>query len=368
VSSAEVDQGAQVTASRGYVFVNLPGSAERTVLGTRSDLGVGTVVALDRTSVASADLQLFDDSNIKVLGGASIELTRMEVGRFINQHSLVLTQLSGPIRYATGGPIDVVVPNGLVQLAPHGDYTVWIDANNATRVLVYAGDARLSASGAAIGVTEGGRGEIDPLGQVHPPVQRWSELLANSDFALHDQNWSTYDMPPPPPKPSSPLDVNGKRLWVPGPEDGTTAGSALQVVRESINHEHGETGLVQKLDVDVSGYRHLWLRAMVRVDYADLSGGGTFGTEYPMMFRVLYEGPITDSRPDWPVGFYYSNQDNRPTAGASELWPQSEWKQYEVDLMNMDPSNIPYRLLEFRVMGQGHSYDARVAGISLIGA
>src|ERR1700737_3948377 len=43
VSSAEVDQGAQVTASLGYVFVNLPGSAERTVLGARSDLGVGTV-------------------------------------------------------------------------------------------------------------------------------------------------------------------------------------------------------------------------------------------------------------------------------------------------------------------------------------
>ena len=103
VSTAEVDQGAQVTASRGPVIVNLPGSADMTLLGARSELGVGTVVALDRTSVATVDLHFFDDSRINVLGGASIELTRMEVGRFINQHSLVLTQTSGPIRYATGG-------------------------------------------------------------------------------------------------------------------------------------------------------------------------------------------------------------------------------------------------------------------------
>ena len=44
----------------------------------------------------------------------------MEVGRFINQHALLLTQTSGPIRYATVGPLDVQVPNGLVQLAASG--------------------------------------------------------------------------------------------------------------------------------------------------------------------------------------------------------------------------------------------------------
>jgi hypothetical protein len=120
VSTAEVDQGARVTASRGQVVFVLPGSAEKTLLGGRTELGVGTMISLDRTTVATADLQLFDDTKVKVLGGASVELTRMEVGRFINQHSLLLTQSSGPIRYATGGPVDVVVPNGLVQLAARG--------------------------------------------------------------------------------------------------------------------------------------------------------------------------------------------------------------------------------------------------------
>lgn len=357
VSTAEVDQGARVTASRGLVFVNAPGSADRIVLGARSELGVGTLVTLER-SVASADLQLFDETKIKVLSGASVELTRMEVGRFINQHAVLLTQLSGPIRYSTGGPIEVAVPNGQVLLAGHGDYTVWIDGDMA-RVLVYGGEARVSASGTTVTVGEGKRADIDAARQVRV-ADRQVPLLANSDFGQHDQDWEAWD------KPNSPLDVNGTRLWVPGPSDG--GGPALRVLRESLKGEHGETGLLQKLNRDVSGFRHLWLQATVRVDYADLSGGGTLNSEYPMMMQVEYEGPVENSQPGWSVGFYYSNQDNRPVPEfLGQHWPQGEWQTYRVDLMDTEYSRVPYRLLSLAVMGQGHSYDARIAGLSLTG-
>lgn len=358
VSTAEVDQGAQVTASRGPVIVNLPGSADMTLLGARSELGVGTVVALDRTSVANVDLHFFDDSRINVLGGASIELTRMEVGRFINQHSLLLTQTSGPIRYATNGAMDVQVPNGLVQLAPHGDYTVWIDGD-VTRVLVYGGEARVSGSGAAVNVGEGRRAQIDDQGQVQT-ADRQMQLLVNSDFALHDQNWTPLDQP------NSALDVNGRRYWVAGPEEAGAQSTALRVVRDSLKGEHGETGLIQKLDQDVSGFRHLWLRAWVRVDYADLSGGGTLGSEYPMMLEMQYEGPVEGSRNPWSIGMYYATDRPVPQGVASQV-PQGVWQPYEVDLMGTELSKVPYRLLEFAVMGQGHSYDARIADISLVG-
>jgi hypothetical protein len=360
VSTAEVDQGAQVTASRGPVIVNLPGSPDMTLMGARSELGVGTVVALDRTSVATVDLHFFDDSRINVLGGASVELTRMEVGRFINQHSLVLTQTTGPIRYATGGPMDVQVPNGLVQLAPHGDYTVWIDGE-VTRVLVYGGEARVSASGAAVTVGEGRLAEINPQGQVLQPVDRQVSLLDNSDFALHDQSWVPWD------KPNIPgLDVNGQRFWVAGPPDVNPDSTALRVMRVSRSGEHGETGFTQKLDQDVSGFRHLWLRAWVRVDYADLSGGGTLGSEYPMMLQMKYEGPVEGSQIPWSIGLYYATDRPVPEGVASQV-PQGEWQPYEVDLKGTEVSNVPYRVLEFSVMGQGHSYDARISDISLVG-
>jgi hypothetical protein len=211
-------------------------------------------------------------------------------------------------------------------------------------------------------VTEGRMVEIDAARQIRPVIDRRVPLLVNSDFNLHDQNWEPLDIP------NSQLDVNGNRLWVTGPSDSSPALPALRVVRVSAKGEHGETGLIQKLDRDVSGFRHLWLTAFVRVDYADLSGGGTLGSEYPMMLSMKYEGPAEATLYPWAVGFYYSNQDNRIVpADRGQLWPQGEWKQYQVDLMNTETSSIPYRLLEFTVMGQGHSYDARIAGISLIG-
>jgi hypothetical protein len=197
---------------------------------------------------------------------------------------------------------------------------------------------------------------------VQPTIDRHVPLLANADFGLHDQNWQSWDIP------NSPLDVNGTRFWVPGPPDLSSQSTALRVLRESSKAEHGETGLIQKLDRDVSGFRHLWLKAYVRVDYADLSGGGTLNSEYPMMLQLKYEGPAEGTQYPWAIGFYYSKEVNRVVPDyLGKFWPQGEWMPYEVDLMDTEASSAPYRLIEFAVMGQGHSYDARVAGISLIG-
>ena len=110
VRTAEVDQSARVTGSRGVVVVVSPGSADQALLGSRSELGVGTVISTDRTSASAAELQLFDRSSLKVMAGATLELTRMEVGRFINQHAIVFDQSSGPVQYQTAGPIEVRVP------------------------------------------------------------------------------------------------------------------------------------------------------------------------------------------------------------------------------------------------------------------
>jgi hypothetical protein len=62
--------------------------------------------------------------------------------------------------------------------------------------------------------------------------------------------------------------------------------------------EHGETGLKQKLDRDVSGFRHLWLRAWARVDYADLYF-------FYLICKTLYisfDGPYGSGGDSTPVG------------------------------------------------------------------
>jgi hypothetical protein len=361
VRTAEVDQSARVTSSRGVVVVVSPGSAEQALLGSRSELGVGTVVNIDRTSVSSAELQLFDRTRLKVMAGATVELTRMEVGRFINQQWVVLDQTAGPIQYQTASPIEVRVPSGLVHLGANGDYTIWIDGET-TRVLVYDGEARVTGTGAPVLVTERQRGEIDRLGQVRVEGRSMS-LLPNGAFVNRADGWQPHDHP------NSPLDVNGARFWVSGPDQLGPSSNALRVVRETSKKEHGETGLKHKLEYDVSGFRHLYLRAWVRVDYAELSGGGQLGSEYPMMLQVVYEGPAESSYIPWLVGFYYSNPENRPVPpGRAVEWPHGVWQHYEVDLkQTADESNVPYTLRELAVMGQGHSYDARIAGIQLVG-
>jgi hypothetical protein len=189
-------------------------------------------------------------------------------------------------------------------------------------------------------------------------------LLDNGNFAQHDDGWQTHD------KVNGQQDQQGIRQWVPGPVDliGSQV-TALRVHRDSVSQQHGETGLIHQLNVDVSGFRHLWLRAWVRVDYTDLSGGGQLGYEYPMMLQLQIEGPALGTRPDWVVGFYYANDEHLPVPeNTAELWPQHQWQQYQIDLMNnTDPSRRPYRVLSFGVMGQGHSFDASVANIELVG-
>ena len=112
----------------------------------------------------------------------------------------------------------------MVHLGGHGDYTVWLDGDR-TRVLVYSGEARVTDDRRRRGQQRHGgdnhRVEVDTRGQVSPVVDLPRELLANADFGQRDQGWQALDVP------NSPLDVNGTRSWVTGPND---SGDGLRVV------------------------------------------------------------------------------------------------------------------------------------------
>ena len=317
VSTAQVDQLAVVSNTRGRVLVVAPGSAEQTVLN-RTELGVGTVIALDRDTASTIDLLMFDDSHIKVMSGASVELARMDVGRFIKQQRLELDQSVGVVQYTSVGPIEVDLPNnGTAHLAPKSDVTIWIDeSGQTTQVLVYDGEARIDSGGQSLTVPRDKRTTVVD-GRIQQLDDRAKILLPNGDFSRQDDGWQRHDVP------SNPLiDVNGQRFWATGPEIDRTRRAALRVVRENSRQEHGETGLIRDLDnLDVSGFRHLWIKAMVRVDSASLSGGGYIGSEYPMMLRMTYEGPREGSEPGpWAIGFYVANPE---TARARLAAPSS---------------------------------------------
>jgi hypothetical protein len=355
VTTAEITLSARVEESRGRVYFQAPAGPKALLSPADRELSVGTAVEADRAG--SVTVRLFDSSLVTVQPEARVELARMEVGRFINRQTLLLRQVVGPVRYETKGEAEVQVPNGVVRLRP-GDATVWVE-DQTTRVLVYAGEARLEADGSNVAVRAGQRGELTADRKL-AVTERPEQLLKNGDFSRRAENWQPIDVQ------NGPRDIDGERHFAQGPPVAEPPIPALRVVRESVNLAHGETGVRQPLDVNVTGYRNLYLEAWVRVDRASLSGGGQLGFEYPMMLVVLYEGPQEGSRPSWVHGFYTANPEDRPVRNAEQV-PAGEWVHYRVDLLEQEETRRPYRLLEFQVMGQGHSYDARVADIRLIG-
>ncbi len=66
---------------------------------------------------------------------------------------------------------------------------------------------------------------------------------------------------------------------------------------------HGETGLIQSIEMDVSEYPTLELRATFYVDEQSLSTCGQRGSECPMMFRIDYVD-VQGGERAYITGFY----------------------------------------------------------------
>lgn len=355
VTGSQINFQASVENNEGVVFVQGDGLGGESRLTGAVD--VGSTIFPQRAS--SATLRFFNGTRMTALADSRVKLTRMDVGRFINRQSVVLTQSLGPVRYEVTSPTTVAVPGGTVQ-ASSGDMTVWVESSGATQVLVYGGAATLQVGDQSTSVPDGSRGEISADHTLSPVLPRTQDLLQNGDFSAQTSGWQPYD------KIDGPNDVDGQRSFIPGPVIDGQPFTALQVVRQSVTLAHGETGLRQNLDLDVSGYRHLYVTAWVRVDSASLSGGGQLGSEYPMMLSVDYEASPAGSRPNWVHGFYAANPDHRPVDNAEQL-PTGTWAHYQADLMDVDQDRQPFRLIDMTVMGQGHSFDASVADVQIIG-
>lgn len=362
VATAEIDLPARVEDYRGLVFVKGAGRAE-----ARLNDGLASVLAgssIEATRTGSATVRLFDGSRITPHSGGVVDVLRMDVGRFISRRTILLRQQWGPTRYEVQSEAIVEVPNGSVRLS-RGDATIWVQENR-TSVLVYEGEARLEMDGSSVLVRPGERADLSADRRLTGPLPRAEQLLANGDFSQRAVGWEPIDVPR-----DGSQDTRGVRRFVEGPIVDGRPTTAMQVVRQSVRNEHGRTGLQQVLNLDVSGYRSLWIEALVRVDSHSLSGGGVVGSEYPMMLLLQYEGPAEGSRPDWSNGFYVANPEGRPVQNAQQV-RGGEWVRYRVNLMDprqMDDEQMrrPFRLLQFAVMAQGHSFDARVADVRIVG-
>ncbi len=142
----------------------------------------------------------------------------------------------------------------------------------------------------------------------------------------------------------------------------------VEFARTQGGNDGGAAGIYQPLNLDVTGFQHLYVWLVGKVIYEE---GGNIGNTSPQWFpegavqvRVKYVAQSGQEN-EWYHGFYAV-----PVSGADAVHfsqvPQGEWFRYAADLMAQpDP---PVRIVELRVYGFGWEFQGQVADVNLIGA
>lgn len=151
--------------------------------------------------------------------------------------------------------------------------------------------------------------------------------------------------------------------------DDPTYGKVVEFTRANGDSDGGGAGIVQKLNLDVSGYPHLyvWLVGKVlREEGGNLAGRNPkWFPEGALQVRIRYLTAAGQER-EWYHGFYAKSISRADTEHFTRV-PLGEWFTYvSPDLQALpDP---PVRILEFKVYGFGWNFRGQVAQVELIGA
>ncbi|MFQ6014808.1 MAG: FecR domain-containing protein [Anaerolineae bacterium] len=360
IINATDTEEATIETISGTVLVEEPGVAAP--IGVQSSRRIREGSSITTDANAKAIITLFDKSTVVIFPETEVTLLRTRSPRFSwspRPNVFILSQKGGRIRVGAAQPVEAPLhfevrsPHMLAQLE-EGSYSVEV-SNEATEIVVRDGRAIVSAAGQTVSLKARER-SIVPLGkEPSSPLPAARNLIVNGDFR-------------------EPLPVGWEAYNDQGVDGGLVDGSAeiisedgRQAVRfrrlgESGNH--CETGVVQRINRDLSDYTSLKLRADVKLTYQSLSGGGYLSTEFPIIIRIDYKD-VYGSEAHWTHGFYYQNRDNLPIQNGEEI-PRFVWFPYEKDdlLESLDPR--PFYIISIRIYASGWDYEAMVSEIALI--
>ena len=361
----------RVTCLEGTTVIEDPqhGTAAPLLRGETISVPEGSVVSVDET--AQAVLTFFDQSHMRLFPSTSVSLESMRAPRFAS--SLRPAQIT---LYAKGGGLwidtalrasspvrqELRTLQAQVLLSEAGQYTVEV-SNEQTEVIVQRGTAEVraismpaSAEGAVVVLTSRQRTVVQIGSPPLAPLSAERDLITNGDFgAPLSTGWTWFN------------DQGGDG----GEADGEISlvvdegRRAARFYRSGGEFDHCETIIEQELNRDlVDPTSTLKVRAMVKIAYQSLSGGGYLSSEYPLMIRVKYRDEYL-SENEWTHGFFYQNFGNNPTMNGQQI-PQGEWYFYESEnLLDVLPIT-PSRIVSVRVYASGWNYESLVSNISLL--
>ncbi|MFH1084216.1 MAG: FecR domain-containing protein [Chloroflexota bacterium] len=364
IFGAKAERQARVEALAGTVVIEMPVGRGAVPLSRGQSLSVasGTVVRTDES--AEATITFFDHSFMRLFPGTVVRLAAMHAPRYRASQrpsAIRLALLGGRLRVGTAlaGPqgLDCAVETlqAEVGLEADGSYAL-ASTNDRTEVAVYRGQALVAASGA-----------VQPLGARERTVVRLGQppeaamgvarnLLENGDL-------------------SQALDVGWRAFNDQGADGGEVHGSAellidegrraVRFLRVGGDGNHCETILEQALNQQLPDpASSLVVRALVKVRYQSLAGGGYLSSEYPLMIRLTYRD-VYDSEAGWVQGFYVRDGLGAPTTHGT-LIPRDRWYLFESNNLLETLPVRPYKIMRLRVYASGWDYDSLASDINLI--
>lgn len=329
-------------------------------------------------------VSLFDDSVVELSANTEVTFDRLRASQYIDKNAAIALHQDYGRLIVTANP-DTIYNRVLIDVRSLGSTIEARQSGTRFRVLVLPGqqdspgrvdvsvlngpDVTVDGAGQRVTVANGQQSIVSVGAAPTAPSVKQRDLVENGAFRLgvntQDQlptHWEGYADDG-----GDGGNVRATESIVPETVRGQPV-NALHFSRTGGNVDSDLIGVKQSLAFsELDEFDSVVLSADVKIVSHSLSGGGTLGSEYPVVFLVRYvsakNDPIEVGR-----AFYTQNDDGNRTATnvlqGIQIKPGVWADTFHWDLKQAYPA--PYKLVSIQVYASGHDYDAYVANLSIV--
>ncbi|UCC86111.1 MAG: FecR domain-containing protein [Anaerolineales bacterium] len=332
--------------------------------GSTTEVEEATYIATDSTS--QAILTFFNDSTLTLYSETGMRIQRARTRRFglgRRPDTIVVELERGRVRAATTSQSDLLFeihsPHAVISLG-EGSFSIEVN-DEGTQITARLGQAKLASADELVRLGTGERSVINPGQAPSPPLPAERNLLVNGDLSDPLEGvWEVYKVEPPSGVVTATVEIVE-----------FNSGQALEFRSEGEDNLHSEVGVIQQVNTSVQDFDSLRVQVEVTLDRQSLPGGGTLGSEFPIMIHLAYKD-INGSDRDWYHGFYYTPPPenwllfNAPDNSSERVARFLRYPYESVNLLNSLGETKPVYIKYLRVYASGWIYQARVADIALL--
>ena len=342
----------------GTVLFQPPATANWQSMPSQKQLPEGSRLRTDDRS--RVFLRTRDGSTVLLYNDTELALQRMQFGRFNKGlQETVIRIFRGRIQLGVSAhpasqtrKVTVLSGSGRFDLT-EGSYRIEMDPDGSSHLSVRSGYASIWSGDQSLTLADGLRARIEPNGKIHAPLPLKRNLIDDPvrNAALENSPWETFVVTEA--GPAGTIKRLSTGVWF------------HRTTQTGKTDRHGESGLVYNIDKDISDYVNLAITADVRINSQTLSGGGTAGTEYPLMIRITYLDTGGQEQ-IWTTGFYHQNNDGLSVKLGREI-PANKWITYTNSSLLQEIRPAPLHLRRIEILGSGWEYISGVRRLELTG-